>query len=298
MAQGDASAVQFLIQLKNIDYERSVLIIEVLGLLRGMLTRHRQLILQMIKREVLGRYRGSVLGLAWSFFNPLLLLLVYTFVFSVVFKAKWAGAGAPMTQSHGDFAVILFAGLIVNNLFAECLNRAPSMVLSNVTYVKKVVFPLETLVVIGFGSAVFHLAVSFVVLVIAQLIFLGSIPWTAVYFPLVLIPLALFTLGISWFLAGLGVYIRDTTQAVSLMTIVLTFVSPIFYPLSAIPERLQVYVKLNPMTFVVEETRSVLIFGKTLDWFSWGIYTLVGIVIFVLGLAWFQKVRKGFADVL
>lgn len=271
---------------------------EVLQLLRGMLTRHRQLILQMIKREVLGRYRGSVFGLAWSFFNPLLLLLVYTFVFSVVFKAKWAGAGASMTQSHGDFAVILFAGLIVNNLFAECLNRAPSMVLSNVTYVKKVVFPLETLVVIGFGSAVFHLLVSFVVLVIAQLIFLGHIPWTAVYFPLVLVPLALFTLGISWFLAGLGVYIRDTAQAVSLVTIVLTFVSPIFYPLSAIPERMQGYVKLNPMTFVVEETRNVLIFGKTMDWSSWGIYTLVGAVIFFLGLAWFQKVRRGFADVL
>lgn len=269
---------------------------EVLQLLRGMLTRHRQLIMQMVKREVLGRYRGSVLGLAWSFFNPLLLLIVYTFVFSVVFKAKWGGA--TVAQSHGDFAVILFAGLIMNNLFVECLNRAPSLVLSNVTYVKKVVFPLEILVVVAFGSAIFHLLISLVVLFIAQLIFLGQIPWTIIYFPLVLVPLALFSLGISWFLAGLGVYIRDTVQAVSLFTIVLTFVSPIFYPLSAIPERMQVYVKLNPMTFVVEETRSVLIFGKTMNWASWGAYCAVGALVFVLGLVWFQKVRKGFADVL
>ncbi|AMG47932.1 ABC transporter permease [Achromobacter ruhlandii] len=269
---------------------------EVFQLVRGMLTRHRQLIVQMIKREVLGRYRGSVLGLAWSFFNPLLLLIVYTFVFSVVFKAKWGGSA--VDQSHGDFAVILFAGLIMNNLFAECLNRAPSLVLSNVTYVKKVVFPLEILVVVAFGSAVFHLLISLAVLFIAQLIFLGHIPWTIVYFPLVLVPLALFSLGISWFLAGLGVYIRDTVQAVSLFTIVLTFVSPIFYPLSAIPERMQVYVKLNPMTFVVEETRKVLIFGKTMDWISWGAYSAVGAVVFIFGMVWFQKVRKGFADVL
>jgi len=282
--------------VKRNDYERSDLILEVFELVRGMLTRHRQLIVQMIKREVLGRYRGSVLGLAWSFFNPLLLLIVYTFVFSVVFKAKWAGA-VP-TQSHGDFAVILFAGLIMNNLFAECLNRAPSLVLSNVSYVKKVVFPLETLAVIAFGSATFHLLVSFVVLLIAQMIFLGNIPWTIVYLPMVLVPLALFSLGISWFLAGLGVYIRDTAQAVSLLTIVLTFVSPIFYPLSAIPERMQIYVKLNPMTFVVEETRNVLIFGKSLNWSLWSIYTAIGFVVFVLGIAWFQKVRKGFADVV
>ncbi|CAB3688942.1 Teichoic acid translocation permease protein TagG [Achromobacter mucicolens] len=274
------------------------MISEVINVVRDMATRHRQLIVQMVKREVLGRYRGSVLGLAWSFFNPLLLLIVYTFVFSVVFKARWGGAGASATQSHGDFAVILFAGLIMNNLFAECLNRAPSLVLSNISYVKKVVFPLETLAVIAFGSATFHLLVSFVVLLIAQLIFLGNIPWTIIYLPMVLVPLALFCLGLSWFLAGLGVYIRDTAQAVSLLTIVLTFVSPIFYPLSAIPNRMQFYVKLNPMTFVVEETRNVLIFGKTLNWTLWGIYTAIGLVVFVLGIAWFQKVRKGFADVV
>lgn len=272
------------------------MISEVIQPVRGMLTRHRQLITQMIKREVLGRYRGSVLGLAWSFFNPLLLLIVYTFVFSVVFKAKWGGGA--VAQSHGDFAVILFAGLIMNNLFVECLNRAPSLVLSNVTYVKKVVFPLEILVVVAFGSAIFHLLISLAVLFIAQLVFLGQIPWTIVYFPFVLVPLALFSLGISWFLAGLGVYIRDTVQAVSLFTIVLTFVSPIFYPLSAIPERMQVFVKLNPMTFVVEETRNVLIFGKNMNWTLWAAYTAMGALVFALGLIWFQKVRKGFADVL
>jgi len=274
------------------------LISEVMNVVRDMATRHRQLILQMVKREVLGRYRGSVLGLAWSFFNPLLLLIVYTFVFSVVFKARWGGAGAPATQSHGDFAVILFAGLIMNNLFVECLNRAPALILSNVSYVKKVVFPLETLSVIALGSALFHLLVSLVVLVIAQLIFMGNVPWTIVYFPLILLPLMLLCLGLSWFLAGLGVYIRDMAQAVSLITIVLTFISPIFYPLSAIPERMQKYVKLNPITFVVEQTRNSVIFGKPFNWSGWWIYTAVGLAVAVIGLIWFQKVRKGFADVL
>ena len=274
------------------------MISEVVNVVRGMATRHRQLILQMVKREVLGRYRGSVFGLAWSFFNPLLLLIVYTFVFSVVFKARWGGAGATAPHSHGDFAVILFAGLIMNNLFVECINRAPSLVLSNVTYVKKVVFPLETLAVIALGSALFHLLVSLVVLIAAQLIFIGSVPWTVVYFPLILIPLMFLCLGLSWFLAGLGVYIRDMAQAVSLFTIVLTFISPIFYPLSAIPERMQKYVKLNPITFVVEETRNAVIFGQPFNWTGWWIYTVVGLAVAVLGLIWFQKVRKGFADVL
>lgn len=274
------------------------MISEVLNVVRDMATRHRQLILQMVKREVLGRYRGSVFGLAWSFFNPLLLLIVYTFVFSVVFKARWAGAGAAEPQSHGDFAVILFAGLIMNNFFVECINRAPSLILSNVSYVKKVVFPLETLTVIALGSALFHLLVSLIVLIAAQLIFMRSVPWTIVYFPLILLPLMFLCLGLSWFLAGLGVYIRDMTQAVSLITIVLTFISPIFYPLSAIPERMQRWVKLNPITFVVEETRNAVIFGKPFNWSGWCIYTVVGLVVAGIGLIWFQKVRKGFADVL
>ncbi|WP_246842538.1 ABC transporter permease [Achromobacter sp. HZ01] len=274
------------------------MISEVFHVARDMAFRHRQLIVQMIKREVLGRYRGSVFGLAWSFFNPLLLLVVYTFVFSVVFKARWGGAGAAAPQSHGDFAVILFAGLIMNNLFVECINRAPGLILSNVSYVKKVVFPLETLAVIALGSALFHLLASLVVLIIAQLIFMGHVPWTVVYFPLILLPLMFLCLGLSWFLAGLGVYIRDMAQAVSLFTIVLTFISPIFYPLSAIPERMQKYVKLNPITFVVEETRNAVIFGKPFNWTGWCIYTAVGVAVAVIGLIWFQKVRKGFADVL
>ncbi len=186
----------------------------------------------------------------------------------------------------------------MNNLFVECMNRAPSLILNNVSYVKKVVFPLETLIVIAIGSALFHLLISFVVLIIAQLIFLGHVPWTAIYFPLILAPLLLLSLGLSWFLAGLGVYIRDMTQAVSLATIVLTFVSPIFYPLSALPANMQGYVKLNPITFVVEETRNAVIFGKPFNWSGWLVYTLAGALVAMVGLAWFQKVRKGFADVL
>ena len=119
--------------------------------------RNRSLIVAMVKREVVGRYRGSIMGLAWSFFSPLLMLMIYTFVFSVVFKARWGVGGE---ESKTDFAIILFVGMIVHGLFAECVNRAPALILSNVNYVKKVIFPLEILPWVAFGSALFHTAIS------------------------------------------------------------------------------------------------------------------------------------------
>lgn len=260
------------------------------------LRNYRGLVLQMVKREVLGRYRGSVMGLAWSFFNPLLLLAVYTFVFAVVFKARWSGGA--QNASHSEFAVILFVGMMVHGLFAECVNRAPTLILNNVTYVKKVVFPLQILPLVAMGSALFHMAVSFIVLLIAEFLIIGSVPWTVVYLPLVLLPLVLATVGVAWFLAALGVYVRDIAQATSLFTTILAFISPIFYPISALPERFQIWMRLNPLTYVIEEARSTVIFGRSMDWLQWLIYLAFGAAIAILGLLWFQKTRKGFADVL
>ena len=257
--------------------------------------RNRWLTIQMVKREVLGRYRGSTLGLAWSFFYPVVMLGVYTFVFSVVFKARWGTGGE---ESKANFAIILFVGMIVHGLFAECVNRAPGLILSNVNYVKKVIFPLEILPWVAMGSALFHAVISLAVLLIAQFVLNFSLPWTAIFFPLVILPLVIATMGFAWVLSATGVYVRDISQMTGIMTTVLLFVSPVFYPVSALPIEYRGWLLLNPLTFVIEEARNVLIWGRVIDWPRWGISVLAGFTIAWVGFWWFQKVRKGFADVL
>jgi lipopolysaccharide transport system permease protein len=264
------------------------------GLLRS-LRQHRHLVASLVRREVVGRYRGSMLGLLWSFFNPLLMLAVYTFVFSIVFKARWHGSA---TESRGEFALVLFAGLMMFNFFAECVNRAPTLILANVNYVKKVVFPLEVLPVVVLGSAGFHLAVSLLVWLGFYVILFGAPHWTLLQLPLAILPLVLLILGISWLLAALGVYLRDVAQVVGVATSVLLFLSPIFYPVSALPPALGAAVAWSPLTFAVEQSRQVMIWGTGLDWASWGGHVAVAALVAWLGYAGFQKARKGFADVL
>jgi lipopolysaccharide transport system permease protein len=259
------------------------------------LWRNRSLIIALVKREVVGRYRGSIMGIAWSFFNPLLMLVIYTFVFSVVFKARWGVGGE---ESKTDFAIILFVGLIVHGLFAECVNRAPALILSNVNYVKKVIFPLEILPWVAFGSALFHTAISLGVLLVAQLILSHQVPWNAILFPFVLLPLVFTAMGFAWFLAAFGVFVRDIGQITGMFTTVLLFVSPVFYPLSALPVKYQNWLQLNPLAFIIEEGRKVLVFGQLPDLGRWGLMMAAGVLIAWAGFAWFQKTRKGFADVL
>ena len=256
--------------------------------------KHRSMIFQMTRREVVGRYRGSILGLAWSFFNPLLMLAVYTFVFSVVFKARWS----PASESRVEFALVLFAGLLVFNVFAECFNRSPSLILSNTNYVKKVVFPLEILPWVALGSSLFHMLVSLAVWLTFHFVVVGPPPITVLLFPFVLVPLLLLTMGLSWFLASLGVYIRDVAQVVGPITTVLLFLSPIFYPISALPDRYRPLLALNPLAFAIEDARNVLIFGKTPSWWGFACYFVATATVAWLGFAWFQKTRRGFADVL
>lgn len=258
------------------------------------LWRYRALIFQMTKREVIGRYRGSMLGLLWSFFNPILMLAVYTFVFSVIFQARW-GEG---TGSKTEFAIILFAGLIVYSLFAECVNRAPGLILSNVNFVKKVVFPLEILPWVALGATLFHTAISVCVLLAFYAVVNQNFPWTAIFLPVVLLPLAVLTIGLSWFLASLGVYLRDVGQTVAIVTTVMLFLSPIFYPISALPEEYRPLLEINPLSFIIEQAREVLIWQRLPDWFGLGVYFVYSIVVAWLGLSWFQKTRRGFADVL
>ena len=259
------------------------------------LWRNRGLIWQLTRREVVGRYRGSVLGILWSFFNPVLMLSVYTFVFSVVFKARWGIGG---DDSAATFALALFVGLIVHGLFAEVANRAPGLILGNVSYVKRVVFPLEVLPWVATGSALFHAGVSLLVLLVAQFVVVQQLPWTVVLLPIVAAPLILVSMGVAWFLASFGVYVRDVAQTTGIVTTVLLFLSPVFFPVSALPERLQVWMYLNPLTFVMEEARNVLLFGRLPDWRGNGLFLAIGLGIAWAGFAWFQKTRKGFADVV
>ena len=259
------------------------------------LWRNRQLIWQMVRRDIASRYRGSMVGLAWSFINPILLLLVYTFVFSVIFKSRWS---TDPNESRTDFAIILFAGMIVFNLFSEIVNRAPGLVISNANYVKKVVFPLEILPWVALGSALFHTMISLLVLLVVQFLLKLYLPWTGIFFPLTLLPLIFASMGFAWFLSAIGVFVRDIGQMTGIFTTVLFFMSAVFYPISALPKQYQIWLQLNPLVPIITESRKSLVLGQLPDWTSVLIALFVSLVIAFAGFWWFQKVRKGFADVI
>jgi len=260
------------------------------------LWQHRYLIDQMIRRDLGQRYKGSYLGFLWSIINPILLLLIYTFIFSVVFKARWRPTDENMPL--GEFAITLFAGLIPFNLFSEVVNRAPTMVTGNVNYVKKVVFPLEVLVVVGVGTALLTSMINIGIVLIASLIFLKVIPPTIVFLPLAYIPLVLLNLGLGWFLASLGVYIRDIGQVVSVLTQVLFFMTPIFYPASSVPEKLRFILVLNPLSIIIGDFRDVLLWGNLFPIKEWIFWILLLGILTILGYVWFMATKKGFADVI
>jgi len=257
--------------------------------------RHRDLIWQMTKRDIIGRYRGSMAGLLWSFFNPVLMLSIYTFVFAGVFKARW---GTGTADSQVDFAVVLFAGLLVHNMFAECVNRAPALVVAQPSLVKKVVFPLEILPWVAVMSALFHTFAGLLVLLAMSLLGSLHLSPTVLLFPVVLAPFVLCTLGFVWFLASTGVFLRDLSQGIGVVTTALLFLSPVFYASSALGEPYRTFLKLNPLSFIVEQSREVLIWGRSPDWAGLAVYLLVSLVIARGGYWWFQKTRRGFADVL
>lgn len=255
----------------------------------------RNLIFQMARRDVQGRYRGSSLGMMWSFALPVMMLAVYTFVFSVVFPTRWPEA---VEQSKIDVAIVLFAGMIVFNIFAECVQRSPSLVTNQPNFVKKVVFPLEIMAWTSVVSALFHAAISLTVLTALVLLTRGIPPWTAVFLPLVLLPAIFLTLGLTWFFSALGVYVRDISQVLGVAVTAIMFLSPLFYPSSALPAQLRWMAAVNPLAFSIEQTRDVLIFGRLPNWSGLGLYIAACAIVMWLGFVWFQRTRRGFADVL
>ena len=256
--------------------------------------RHRTLVALLARRDILARYRGSLLGVLWSFVNPLLLLGAFLFVFSTVFEARWRVPA----MDKGHFALILFPGLIVFWLFTDCFSRAPKLMRDNSAYIKNVVFPLEVLPWVVLLSALFHAGASSAVYFVFYAFITGTPPWTAVLFPVVLVPLALFALGTVWFLSAIGVFVRDLAQVTPVATTLLLFLSPLFYPLSAVPESIRGVLQLNPLAHVIGEARGVLLWGEVPDWGAFGLASGLAWLVAWLGLLWFNRTRKGFADVV
>lgn len=249
----------------------------------------------LVVREIEARYRGSILGVFWSLLTPLFMLAVFTFVFAVILRARWGGTGEADIR---EFALILFAGMTTFQLFADVVSRAPFLVTTQPNLVKKVVFPLEVLPVVALGSALFQTGIAFVVLMAFQFI-LGAGPRiAALLVPLLIVPLGLFTLGLAWMLAALGVYVRDVGQFIPPIVTALMFLSPIFYPTSALPDWIQPAVALSPIAYSVETVRGAIIFGAVPDLKPWLVALTGGFAVAAVGFAFFQKTRKGFADVL
>lgn len=256
---------------------------------------HRDLIRQFALRDIQSRYRGSYLGILWSLITPLVTLLVYATVFSVIFRSKWPGAAS---AGFLDFTLILFCGLIIFNIFSECTSRAPSLIISNPSYVKKVVFPLEILPVSLLGSALFNSLICLGLLVIALVFSTGRLNLTLIFLPLSLLPLILLTLGLTWLLASLGVFIRDIGNFVAVCLQLLFFLTPIFYPISMVPSNLRIFLWLNPLTWIVEECRQVILWGQIPDWSQLSVLIVGSGIVAMAGYLWFMKSKRAFADVL
>lgn len=226
------------------------------------------------------------------------MLAVYTFVFSVIFKVRLDQEAGVYYDDKFAFSLLLFAGLIIFNMFSECVSRAPGLILTNVNYVKKIVFPLEILPWVTLGATLFHAGISFFVLLAFLFVIDHPIHWTLLYLPIIVFPLLLLIMGLSWLLASIGVFARDIGQFIGLFLTVLLFMSPIFYPVSALPESVRDYLFLNPLTFIIEQARGVILYGRLPDWIGLVVYYIVAVLIAWGGLIWFEKTRKGFADVL
>lgn len=240
------------------------------------------------------RYRGSLLGGAWSLVLPLLMLGVYTFVFSGVLNTRWEGAadGGP------GFALRLFAGMLVFGIFAECLNEAPALLLSSQSFIKQVLFPSEILPWVSLLAALWRFAMGFALLLVFQLFVQGVPPATIFAFPLTLLPIALLSLGSSWLVSSLGVFLRDLAQIVTVFTSAAMFLSPVFYPASRVPEPLRPWFAFNPLATILEAARSVLFAGELPDWNALALVTAASFAFAWLGYAWFVRAKPGFADVL
>jgi lipopolysaccharide transport system permease protein len=230
----------------------------------------------------------------WSLISPFLMLLVYSFAFGFVMKARWPQS----EQGNAHYSMILFVGLIVHGFFAECLNRSPHLITGNANFVKRVIFPLEILPWPMVTSALFHTLMNFVVFLVLHAMLDHAMAWTTIFLPVVLFPLMLLTLGMSWFLAALGVYLRDISQITGVLATAMLFLSTAMFPVQALPVHYRWLLMINPLSFIIDQARTVALWGHLPDWTGLGIYTAVSLLVVYLGYGVFRLTRRGFADVI
>jgi lipopolysaccharide transport system permease protein len=256
---------------------------------------HRALIVRLARRKVEARYRGSLLGSLWAWIQPLLLLSVYTFVFAVVFEARWG-----LTEGGGltPFALAAFAGMVYYGVFSECVNEAPNLLLANQAFIRQVRFPVEVLPWVTLVASLFGFAINLLLLVAFALLVLGRVPWTLALVPVVAVPLLLITLGVTWLLSSAGVFVRDLAQITGVATTALLFLSPVFYPASRIPESFQSIYSINPFATLIETFRGALFEGQLPDPAPLAGVAFAGWLVSWIGFLAFMKAKDGFADVL
>jgi len=257
--------------------------------------RHRTLIQQLVHRDIVSRYKGSVLGILWSAANPLLTMLGFLFVFGFVFRARVEQRGL---EGNLGYVLFLFFGLAVFWMAADVIGRAPGLVIANPSYVKRVVFPLEILPIVSLASALFQFAINLSLVAVLYMLLIGPISWTVVYLPLILLPLTLFLLGVTWIFASLGVFFRDLGQMIGPLNNILLMMSPTIYPLSQVPEPYRTFLYLNPLTFVIESGRQAMFSGQSPDLLICFYMFVMSWVIAVIGFVWFSKTKRTFADVI
>ena len=255
------------------------------------LHRNRYLLGVLIKRDVLLRYRGAYFGLLWIFLNPLIMLAIFAFVFGYIFKSRW-----PDQTGDIPFVLNLYCGLIAFNIFSETIGRAPAAVRGYPNYVKKVIFPVEILPIVPLGAALIHGLFNAIILAVV-LAWTGHLNFSLVLFPFLLLPLLMAGMGIAWFLSAWGVFLKDMSQIVPIMVQMTMFLSPVFYPSTAVPGYLKPVYALNPVCPVIDALREALA-GSVIDWSPWLIALALGLGIFILGLMFFNRNRDEFADVL
>lgn len=254
----------------------------------------RYLLKQLIKQDIQQRYKGSVLGMVWSFMTPIFMLIIYTFVFSEIFQAKWEID----TNDKYEFAMVLFCGLSAFNMIAEVMNRSTSLVKSHINYVKKVIFPLELLPIVIVSTALFNCVISYIILTVAKLVLYRTISFTMYQILFCFIPLILLSLGMGYIISSFAVYLKDLENLISIIVTLLMYGSPVFFSISALPERFRFICEVNPLTYIIENFRRVALYNQNLDIKTWGISTIVSGVICVGGYSIFKRVKGGFADVL
>lgn len=255
---------------------------------------NRDLCLKMAQRDVLARYKGSALGVLWPFMQQLLMLIAYTIVFGYVFKSRWPG----LEENPIQLAIVIYSGLVPFNFFSEIVNRSSTIIINNTNYVKRVVFPLEILPVSVVIAALSNYVIGVVILLGAEIVFGNKIDWNIVAMIIpVVFPLAILALGLGYIISSTCLFIRDVEQVVLFLTSLLLFATPIFYPMSALPESFRWILADSPLAFAVDSIRGIVVYNELPRYGAYFIQLTFSMLVFVFGLVWFERVKKGFADV-